>query len=602
MWGAAAAFVAVVVIVAALPLIASTQIVRYRIAQEMSAWSGYRVILGSSPEIRVWPTFRAVLNNVTLSEWGTDGRSPVIQADRVEIDLSAFDALLGEVRFSKVRLIRPVLHVVPSEHGIYWPPPADGGRLAGAIDTARAAIKANAGRPDTSKFPTYAFGSIEFSDGRIVTRQAGKTIELVSGLAGNIKWPELDSSASLSATGIWRGESVTLDATSQDPLILFAGGNAKVTLNLQSAPLKASFDGIASLSGPPFFDGALKFASPSVRRMLEWSHADIASGTPIGSISITGRISGDVDRLKLDKAEISIDGNPGIGGLDVSFKGPIPSISGTLAFDALDMQSFLAAFTPLAVPDNQDPGVHRAPLANQVNLDLRLSAVKATMGTVAMSDVAATAQVKDGLAVFDISDASAFGGSLQAGFHITHHREGNSVELRFLASGIDGAAFAKTAGIKMFPKAKTNISVSIKGPGGDWSSILANGAGKVSASFANGSIDGIDLPGFLKRAAAGGFFPLSDVSRGRLAIDSAEIKGTIENGVLKIDKAVAKTAAHRIEIGGIIIYSGRGLALSGSVAQNAAKGQKNAPDPVAFFVGGSWSAPFISAVLPAPTP
>ena len=110
-WAAAAAVFAAVLLAAALPLIASTQIVRNRITQEMGAWSGYRVILGQAPEIRVWPNFHATLNDVTLAEWGTDGRSPVIRAERVEIDLSAIAALRGEVAFSRVRIFRPTLHV-----------------------------------------------------------------------------------------------------------------------------------------------------------------------------------------------------------------------------------------------------------------------------------------------------------------------------------------------------------------------------------------------------------------------------------------------------------------------------------------------------------
>ena len=60
-WALGAAVVAIALAVAFFPLIASTQIVRDRIALEMSAWSGYRVSLGAAPEIDVLPTFRATL-------------------------------------------------------------------------------------------------------------------------------------------------------------------------------------------------------------------------------------------------------------------------------------------------------------------------------------------------------------------------------------------------------------------------------------------------------------------------------------------------------------------------------------------------------------
>ena len=55
---------------AALPWVASTQLVRNRIAIELSAWSGFRVAIASTPQIEVFPTFKAVLAGVTLYQWG----------------------------------------------------------------------------------------------------------------------------------------------------------------------------------------------------------------------------------------------------------------------------------------------------------------------------------------------------------------------------------------------------------------------------------------------------------------------------------------------------------------------------------------------------
>ncbi|OWK21955.1 hypothetical protein AJ88_13350 [Mesorhizobium amorphae CCBAU 01583] len=111
---------------------------------------------------------------------------------------------------------------------------------------------------------------------------------------------------------------------------------------------------------------------------------------------------------------MALDNNPGMGVLDFSFGESLPVISGTLAFDTLDLRSFLSAFTPLAPTGEAGPGEINTSFADKINLDLRLSAAHATAGPVQLADVAATAQVKNGLAVFDISDASAFGGNIQA--------------------------------------------------------------------------------------------------------------------------------------------------------------------------------------------
>jgi AsmA protein len=618
-WVALAAVFAAILLAAALPLIASTQIVRNRIAQEMGAWSGYRVILGQAPEIRVWPNFHATLNNVTLAEWGTDGRSPVIRAERVQIELSAIEALRGEVAFSRVRMFRPTLYVQRHDGGLYLPPAPSGGRIARSIQLARAAVKANPGHPDSAALASDPFGTIEFSDGRIVTSAGGKERELLTGLSGTVSWPALDRAASLNATGIWRGENATLNLSSDQPLILFAGGNAPLNFAMKSAPLTVSFGGTANISEGAFVDGTVKFSSPSLRRTLEWSHANIPGETSIGSISVGSKVSGNGQRLKFDHVEIALDGNPGIGALDVSLGNGVPGISGTLAFDSIDLNSFLAAFTPFA--SLEDAGTDAALQKGRVNVDLRLSAVKATAGSVALANVAATAQVKQGLAVFDLSGASAFGGDLQAGMRIDRKTDGNHVELRFHATDMDGAQISKAFGLTtLFPQATASASLMLKGMGSDWETVLDTGEGQVSASFGAGTVPGIDLSAFIKRTKSAGFFPLSAVAKGTLAIDRAELKAQISNGVATLDKAEAKSGDQIISFAGLVPFVDRGLALSGTIypapkpapagkddAKAQAGGAQPAPivDPrptAAFFVGGSWSAPYISPVYPSTMP
>jgi uncharacterized protein involved in outer membrane biogenesis len=94
----AAGVLVVVALIAVIPFVASTQIVRDRIAFELSALSGYRVSMGRAPEITVWPTFGAHLEEVQLREWGSGDGPPVMEAERVEIDMRAVAVRSGRRR------------------------------------------------------------------------------------------------------------------------------------------------------------------------------------------------------------------------------------------------------------------------------------------------------------------------------------------------------------------------------------------------------------------------------------------------------------------------------------------------------------------------
>jgi AsmA protein len=412
----------------------------------------------------------------------------------------------------------------------------------------------------------------------------------------------------MSASGIWHGEGVTLEASSTKPLLLAAGGPAPVTLNVKAAPATFSFDGTASLSANAYVDGQVKFSAPSLRRALEWSGAGIAPGAAIGSVAITSKVAGSAGRLKFDSAEIALDKNPGMGALDFSFAEGRPVVSGTLAFETLDLGSFLSAFTPLATPAGQVAGEIDTSFAERLNLDLRLSAAHATAGSIPLAEVAATAQVKDGLAVFDVSDAAAFGGNVQTSLRFDRNPGGTQVEMRLLASDINGGAFGAAAGIsRLMPTGTGTVSIILKGPGKGWNAILENADGSVSATFGPGSLTGLNLPAFLKRNSERGFFPLDEVDDGTVAIDGAELKASISKGVVRIDKAQATSGKSRLWLTGIMPYAGRGLALSGGIVQPAAAdaAQEGGAQATAsgsqaqFFVGGSWSRPFISPVTPA---
>ena len=332
--------------------------------------------------------------------------------------------------------------------------------------------------------------------------------------------------------------------------------------------------------------------------MLEWSRTDLPPGASSGPVALSGKISGDRKRLKLDNAEITLDGNPGAGVLELAIAEGVPGISGTLAFEQLDLRSFLAAFTPFTPGSDSVPGAIDVAFAEKYNLDIRLSSAKATAGDFSFSNVAATAQVKGDLTAFDISDATIFGGTVQAGIRYDRKGNGGNLEVRLLASDLEAgpaAAFAKST--RVVPNGKATASLMLKGPGRNWNSFLETAQGSFSASFGPGSVNGFDLSAFLDRFKQGGFFPLREISSGSVSVDRAEIRATLADGAARIEKAEAKIGERVLALSGVIPYVGGGLALSGAVVAPDANSADATKAEASFFVGGSWSAPFVSPIF-----
>lgn len=591
-WALGIAALAAVVIVLCLPILASTQIVRDSVAQQVSAWSGYRVRLDEAPEIRVWPSFKAILNDVVLSDWRDSALPPVMEAERVEIDLSALAALRGEVVFTKLRLVRPVLHVDGTSGAPRLQKFPRWGRLAQSIEAARELIGANAEAPDLDALPSDALATVEIYDGRIVplAKPAGPAI--ASGLAGTLTWPALNRAASLVLRGIWHGESIAVDASSQQPLLLLAGGKSAVSLSVKTAPVNLSYNGLADLSPGVFIDGRIEASAPSLQRFLEWATMENWPSSSTRTASLRSAVSGDLRRLKFGAVELGIGDSSATGAFEIGDTAPQPTVSGTLAFTSLDLAALLDTLTP-------DRDAAEPSIARRVNLDLRLSAASARAGSVAMSDVAATAQVRDGLVSLDISDATAFGGVLQLGVRVDNMEGGHHAELRISAENIDGAQIADTFHLtSLAPRARGSFSVFVKGHGETLQQMLETADGTVTAAFGKGTVPGLNLESFRAHNNRGTFFPLADIGDGTLAIDGIDLKATLAGGIAWIDKAEVKLPTkERITFGGLIPIAGRGIALSGSIgpAEPAAEAQDEPKET--FFIGGSWSAPFIAPFL-----
>lgn len=89
-----------------LPYLVSTDMIRVRLAQELSAWTGYNVQLRDPPRLNLFPYPKALLSGVILSS-KIDDVAPLMEAESIEVDLSVVDLLWGRISFSETRIVHP---------------------------------------------------------------------------------------------------------------------------------------------------------------------------------------------------------------------------------------------------------------------------------------------------------------------------------------------------------------------------------------------------------------------------------------------------------------------------------------------------------------
>ncbi|MEJ5080781.1 AsmA family protein [Ochrobactrum sp. MYb379] len=617
---------AVATLLAVIPFIVSTDAIRIRVAQEISAWTGYSVELREAPRLRVFPVLRASLDGVTLSKLSDQGAKPFMSANRIEIELSPLDAIMGRLSFSETQIVRPHFNIggpVDNFAELLDAIASSNGRLGTAIRAQRA-LQQNGANDKTlaTQQASQPFGRVVLRDGTISfndpdSQEEPKDDQQITKLNATLEWPRTSSAATLRGSALWRGENTQFSLTAAQALPLLAGGTSDVTASFTSTPLNITFEGKANISNDRFFEGALSAKTPSLSNSLRWlALPPVAGSTEIGAFSLDSTITSTPRRLKFDNVEMTTDESPAKGVIEVGFEQDTPAITGTLAFEKLNLRRLFSIFVPL--PENQP----RSPSERDLNerdiintsfidrseLDLRLSAQTATAGPVSMTGVAAAVQIRGGRAMFDIGDAKAFNGILQANLQIVRDLKTATGELRFNASDIDSSQLFAALGFdKPFVNGKGNVSLFMKAPANRWSGLLNNAQGNVSVQLNNGQMQGFSVQDFLTKAESQGFFALERQENVSLAFNRLDMKANLSDGVASLENATLITSQGTLNLAGIVPFVDRSLALSGEVIfpnsqpqqqQENTNGQQAQPSPTKpplhFFVGGSWDRPFIS--------
>ncbi len=593
LWTLAGAVFLAATLLMALPFVASTRIVTDRIAGELSAISGYQVHLGAPPEIDVWPSFQARLRQVVMEPSGDPPGAPRLEAEEIVAGLDAWSALRGEVRFRAMTITRPALRFADMWSAATWslPPSA---RLGRAVRTARAILaqapdKQSADLPDDA-----ALGNVVIENGRVDFGN-DETASITS-IDATLAWPRLLQPLRFSGLAIWHGEPAEFALKADSGLALLSGGRSLIETSIKSKLATIRFDGTLEAAIPLLIEGKAHVASPSMKRAFEWAGNLTSPLMPIGDFSLDAALTGSGGRVKLDDVRIAIEGQAGTGALEIGLDQPEQAISGTLAFETLDLTPLVPAATaPTLQAAGNMPAVEHA-LVGPFALDLRLSADSARLGPIELAKAAATLNVRPEISAFDLSDASALGGNVQAGFRAS--RQDGVAEISLRAVDIDTGLLADAVGVtKRKPSGKATINAMIKGPDVDWRRLLASGNGTVSIKLADGAINDIDHAAFIAHAHAGGFFGLDEVAGGPLRIKEGEIRASLAAGIAKIEKCEFRTADTTVAISGIIPLPDKGLALSGRMTPAS----ESEAAPLDFFVGGSWTSPFFYSLSGTPS-
>jgi AsmA protein len=580
--GVATLVVTAAALTAAIPLLLANDRIKDGIRAELASLSGLPVAINGGISVSVFPVFIAKLENVVI---GTDASAASVKVKMLEAELSWFAALGEHVQMQAVNIDGADIKLSSDANG-QWLPAALASPLAPILLKARQAMAANPAKPDFSFLPDWRIGSITLRNSKIRVTGAGGSQNLISALDVRAVWPGFSEPLQVTGAGVWRGQEFTLSANVGNPVQMAAGGSGGLKASFGSDKVTFDFDGVANLNPVFFANGDVKFETASMGDLLEWLGAQMDAGASMGRMALIAKLVTKDGKMNFDDAAINFNGNPAKGVFELSQTADMPSLSGTIAFDELDLASFLEAFSIGTNPSTTRSGVR---FLDQINLDLRLSASFANAGALPLTEVAAAVRIKNGSADFDLGDAGLYGGRAQANLTLSEGSGLPDGHLRVRLSGINLAQIAVTGSVPV-TSAPADGMLEIKGKYAGLLPFFKEADGDASVQFGKGEIRSFDGAAFLSRLDAGQIFNLPDIYKGSAGLNGASATATITDGVVILSGAALDLNAGMITLSGALPFFSRGIALSGEMTGAAS------PTSRRFFVGGSWEQPFVTPI------
>lgn len=542
-----------------------------QIGQQIAGWTGRDVSLRGEPRISFFPRLRVTLNDVTVS--GPSGMvdAEIISMDRLTGTIRLAPLIIGRVEVDSFAMVHPLVRLVRDEAG----------QRNWAFDAGAAALQlAFAGDVPLGVFHIEG-GTIVYED-----REGGET-ERFDSVNLTVEWTSVRTPLAIGGSAIWHGEQVTFAGSAAAPFAFLNDAVTPIEVRIDSAPISIVFSGEAENYPLPELSGGLKLSTTSLRRFASWLGTPIGPGSTLGQASLFGTAEFRGPTLSVADAELTLDGNSASGALEVTAAAK-PEITGTLAFNSLDLTPYFAGLaTALSTATDWRSVELPTRWFRDLTADIRLSAKSMKLGPLNVGETAASTSLRDGRLEIGIARADLNGGSLVGDLAIA---DGDKpvAEATVRATDINLASVGPVIGLPNGVAGSASAVADVASAGRDLGALLDELNGTARLEIRQGAIPAFGIANVAADAGiARDAGPIESLTP--IPVQSAAAGFTFARGVAILERSRLTTPSYVADVQGWIALRDGTLGLNGTLKADAADSPDGATFP--FTIDGTLANP-----------
>lgn len=554
--------------------------VRSAVISDIRTATGLEPTIRGGVSVSLFPTAMVSFIDVLLGD--ESDASPAMVAERLTAKLRLLPLLIGRIEAADLSLTRPRLTVKVEPDGR-----SNWSRLLATL-----ARTLKPGPRDAER--AVSVSELRMNGGTItVTDTSRGIVEELSDVELSFAWPSIARSFGASGRFTWRGEAFDASANAGDLLAALSGDRTGLKLRLAGAPFKLAFDGHMSQRPSLKLEGTLAVDGKSLREALRWTNWHDIPGGGFGPFALKAQTSLTGGTTVLSGVNIEVDGNVAEGVLALTGE-PRTTIKGTLAAESLNLTPYVSTFEILRTNERD---WSRGPVAvdglADLDLDLRLSAARVTVGTVRLGRTGATANLREGRLTVAVGEAQAYGGVIKGALVMTKSGAGADIKSQMQFADVDlvtclGDLFA----IRKL-EGRGHISLSVEASGDSVFALTRTLAGSAQLNARQGAIAGFNVEQLLKRLEQRPLSIAGDFRRGRTPYDTLSVTVKIAQGTATLDDVKVEGGAVRLALGGSASIPARDLDLKGTATLVSATSEATPLFELPFVVQGPWDDPIL---------
>jgi len=576
MIGAGVVAVAVVALIA-VNLLISADAVRDRVAARIKEQTGRELTVNGTTSLMFTPGPHIVITDAAFTDPEARAGTADFSVARLVLDLDLTGLLTRQVEAKRVVLERPVLTV----------------RL-GSDDRADAPAKRKEPGVGVAK-PAgdqpqrdVKLQDVRIEDGTVLIAYDDKGTERrIEHIAANLSLPTITDPLTGTGKLDWKDQTVDFSFELTSPADLRQSRPARLVLAIDTPAIAARFDGNVSTRPKLSGEGQLSAKAHSIPSLLAWMREKPPSATAIGDGELASHLAWKDDEITFSAARFALEHASGQGEAVVTLQSPRPHIRAALALDNLDLNPFLSSASgktadagakpqaaesaaPSAPPQaetdmpRQVPEQGAAPSAPEtapappsseadaapppqatpvapvpapvaspasVDADVNLNVRKTRVGHLDLGPSSLGLVFRDGVLNATLGGMELYDGHASGKLVLDASKPVPSFTGDFRLDGVQAKTLLSDAAQFSLLEGHTKLSLQIGGAGTSAEEIKSSLAGQGSVAMSDGSVEGVDITGFISSLGSGQIPELRQGPGAKTAFTDLGGSFTIKNGI-----------------------------------------------------------------------